>query len=77
MQTIMKVLGHQSPGMSMTYTHISDLTVLADYQAGGHDCAPNGNWPPDAQTRWGREVERHQRTADRIASLLTELGEPL
>lgn len=32
MQTIMKVLGHKSPGMSMTYTHISDPTVLADYQ---------------------------------------------
>ncbi|MDH6709154.1 integrase [Kitasatospora sp. MAA19] len=32
-QTIMKVLGHKSPGMSMTYTHISDPTVLADYQA--------------------------------------------
>jgi hypothetical protein len=29
----MKVLGHNSPGMSMTYTHISDPTVLADYQA--------------------------------------------
>lgn len=29
----MKVLGHKSPGMSMTYTHISDPTVLADYQA--------------------------------------------
>jgi len=33
MQTIMKVLGHKSPGMSMTYTSISDPTVLADYQA--------------------------------------------
>lgn len=33
MQTIMKVLGHKSPGMSMTYTNISDPTVLADYQA--------------------------------------------
>jgi integrase len=33
MQTIMKILGHASPGMSMTYTHISDPTVLADYQA--------------------------------------------
>ncbi|GGN91062.1 hypothetical protein GCM10011579_087590 [Streptomyces albiflavescens] len=32
-QTIMKVLGHKSPGMSMTYTHISGPTVLADYQA--------------------------------------------
>jgi hypothetical protein len=29
----MKVLGHKSPGMSMTYTHISAPTVLADYQA--------------------------------------------
>ncbi|MGW2339493.1 tyrosine-type recombinase/integrase [Streptomyces sp. NPDC001661] len=33
MQTIMKVLGHKSAGMSMTYTHLSDPTVLADYQA--------------------------------------------
>ena len=33
MQTIMKILGHQSPGMSMTYTHISDPSVLAGYQA--------------------------------------------
>lgn len=33
MQTIMKVLGHKTPGMSMTYTAISDPTVLADYQA--------------------------------------------
>jgi len=32
-QTIMKILGHKSPGMSMTYAHISDPTVLADYQA--------------------------------------------
>jgi hypothetical protein len=29
----MKILGHKSPGMSMTYAHISDPTVLADYQA--------------------------------------------
>jgi integrase len=33
MQTIMKVLGHRNPGMSMTYISISDPTVLADYQA--------------------------------------------
>jgi integrase len=32
-QTIMKILGHKSPGMSMTYTHISDPLVLADYQS--------------------------------------------
>ena len=32
-QTIMKLLGHASAGMSMTYTNISDPLVLADYQA--------------------------------------------
>lgn len=32
-QTIMKILGHLSAGMSMTYAHISDPIVLADYQA--------------------------------------------
>jgi hypothetical protein len=32
-QTIMKILGHQSAGMSMTYANISDPAVLADYQA--------------------------------------------
>jgi len=32
-QTIMKVLGHRSASMAMTYTHISDPTVLADYRA--------------------------------------------
>jgi hypothetical protein len=32
-QTIMKILGHKSAGMSMTYAHISDPTVRADYQA--------------------------------------------
>ena len=32
-QTIMKILGHKSPGMSMTYAHISDPVVLADYQS--------------------------------------------
>ena len=32
----------------------------------------------DAHARgWQREVERHQATADRIESLLTELGESL
>jgi len=31
--TIMKILGHASAGMSMTYAHISDPVVLADYQA--------------------------------------------
>jgi integrase len=149
MQTIMKVLGHKSPGMSMTYTNISDPTVLADYQAvlqpgaviagplaqtlragrldqealdwlktnfyttelelgrclrlpqeGPCECdlylncakfittpqyAPRlrdrlcveQQLATDAHTRgWEREVERHQRTADRIASLLNDLGEP-
>jgi len=32
LHTIMKVLGHTSPGMSMVYTHLSDQTVLKDYQ---------------------------------------------
>ena len=32
-QTIMKILGHKSAGMSMTYANISDPVVLADYQA--------------------------------------------
>jgi hypothetical protein len=32
-QTIMKILGHQSAGMSMTYANISDPVVLADYQS--------------------------------------------
>jgi integrase len=32
-QTIMKILGHKSPGMSMTYANISDPVVLADYQS--------------------------------------------
>jgi integrase len=32
-QTIMKILGHQSAGMSLTYAHISDPVVLADYQS--------------------------------------------
>ncbi|MFF0013117.1 hypothetical protein [Streptomyces sp. NPDC005374] len=31
----------------------------------------------DAEERgWGREVERHQRLAERICNLLDELGEP-
>jgi integrase len=149
MQTIMKVLGHKSPGMSMTYTHISDPTVLADYQAVlqpgaviagplaetlragqldqdaldwlktnfyktelelGHclrlpqegpcecdlylACAKFVTTPEysprlrerldrelelidDARERgWQREVERHQRTAERLTCLLGELGEP-
>ncbi|WP_430450562.1 tyrosine-type recombinase/integrase [Rhodophyticola sp.] len=33
MQTIMDVLGHQSPHMSMVYIRVSDEAVLADYQA--------------------------------------------
>lgn len=149
MQTIMKILGHASPGMSMTYTHISDPSVLADYQAvlqpgaviagpiaetlrsgqldqdaldwlktnfyktelelgrclrlpqeGPCECdlyltcakfvttpqyAPRlrarlcleGELAADAETRgWGREVERHQRTANRLREILDELGEP-
>jgi len=32
-QTITKVLGHRSAGMSMTYSHISDPVVLADYRS--------------------------------------------
>lgn len=149
MQTIMKVLGHKSAGMSMTYTHISDPTVLADYQAVLQPGAPiagplaetlragrldqdaldwlktnfyktelelgrclrlpqegpcecdlyltcakfvtTPQYAPrlrerlcveeqlalDAEERgWGREVERHQRLAERICNLLDELGEP-
>ncbi|MGW4212677.1 tyrosine-type recombinase/integrase [Lentzea sp. NPDC004789] len=148
MQTIMKVLGHKSPGMSMTYANISDPTVLADYQAvlqpgaviagplaetlrtgrldqealdwlktnfyktelelgrclrlpqeGPCECdlylncakfittpqyAPRlrerlcveEQLTTDAHTRgWEREVDRHQRTADRIRQLLDDLGE--
>ncbi|MFF0291047.1 tyrosine-type recombinase/integrase [Streptomyces sp. NPDC005262] len=148
-QTIMKVLGHKSPGMSMTYTHISDPTVLADYQAvlqpgatiagpladtlrsGQLDqdaldwlktnfyktelelgrclrlpqegpcecdlylsCAKFVTTPQyatrlrerlcverqlitDATDRgWEREIDRHRRVADRITSLLDDLGEP-
>ncbi len=147
--TIMKILGHASAGMSMTYAHISDPVVLADYQAvlqpgallagpqadairagrldqesldwlktnfyktelelghclrlpqeGPCECdlyltcpkfltttkyAPRlrerlcveQQLSTDAQDRgWTREVERHQRTAERIRSLLDELGEP-
>jgi integrase len=33
LHTIMQVLGHTSPGMSMTYCQISDPQVLADYQS--------------------------------------------
>jgi integrase len=33
LQTIMDVLGHQSPHMSMVYIRVSDEAVLADYQA--------------------------------------------
>jgi len=32
-QTIMKILGHASAGMSMIYSNISDPVVLADYQS--------------------------------------------
>ncbi|MFD7474937.1 tyrosine-type recombinase/integrase [Streptomyces sp. NPDC059837] len=148
MQTIMKVLGHKSPGMSMTYTHISDPTVLADYQAvlqpgaviagpladtlragrldqdaldwlktnfyktelelgrclrlpqeGPCECdlyltcakfITTPQYAPrlrerlciereliaDAEARgWAREIERHQRIADRISRLLNDLGQ--
>src|SRR2546426_11924576 len=33
LHTIMKVLGHQSAGMSIVYAQISDQEVLKDYQA--------------------------------------------
>jgi integrase len=33
LHTIMSVLGHQSPHMSMIYTRISDVEVLRDYQS--------------------------------------------
>lgn len=145
-QTIMKVLGHRSASMAMTYSHISDPTVLADYRAvvtpgaplagplsdtirnGGLDqdaldwiktnfiktelelgrclrlpqegpcecdlyltCAKFVTTPDyaprlrdrlqieeqlisDARARgWEREVERHQRVADRVVGLLAEL----
>lgn len=147
-QTIMKVLGHASAGMSMTYSHISDPTVLADYaailapgavlagpiadrirnneldqaaldwlqtnfyktelelgrclrlpQEGPCECdlylscskfVTTPDYAPrlrerliveralaeDAHQRgWTREVERHQRIAERITCLLNELGE--
>jgi integrase len=147
-QTIMKILGHLSAGMSMTYSQISDPVVLADYQAvlqpgatiagpladtlrngqldqtaidwlktnfyktelelgrclrlpqeGPCECdlyltCPKFVTTPryvprlrdrlhteeqliaDATERgWAREVERHRCTADRIRSLLDELGE--
>ena len=148
--TIMKILGHASAGMSLTYAHISDPVVLADYKAvlepgailagpqadiiragrldqesldwlktnfyktelelghclrlpqeGPCECdiyltCPKFLTTPkyaprlrerlcmeqtlaaDAETRgWVREVERHERTADRIRSLLLDLGEPV
>jgi integrase len=147
--TIMKILGHASAGMSLTYAHISDPVVLADYKAvlapgailagpqadtirtgrldqesldwlktnfyktelelghclrlpqeGPCECdiyltCPKFLTTPkyaprlrerlcmeqtlatDAEARgWAREVERHERTADRIRSLLFDLGEP-
>jgi len=83
-QTIMKILGHKSAGMSMTYANISDPVVLADYQSvlqpgaviAGPLCLER-QLADDAQVRgWDREADRHQRTADRIRSLLSELGEP-
>jgi integrase len=147
--TIMKILGHASAGMSLTYAHISDPVVLADYKAvlepgailagpqadiiragrldqesldwlktnfyktelelghclrlpqeGPCECdiyltCPKFLTTPkyaprlrerlcmeqtlaaDAETRgWVREVERHERTADRIRSLLLDLGKP-
>jgi integrase len=147
-QTIMRLLGHASAGMSMTYTNISDPVVLADYKAvlrpgavvagpladtlrrgeldnsainwlktnfyktelelgrclrlpqeGPCECdlyltCPKFITTPEyaprlqerlrteealaadaAERNWPREVERHQCTADRIRSLLAELGE--
>jgi integrase len=147
-QTIMKILGHKSPGMSMTYAQVSDPTVRADYQAvlqpgaliagpiadtlragrldqdaidwlrtnfyktelelgrclrlpqeGPCECdlylscakfVTTPQYAPrlrerlcverqlaaDAEARgWEREVDRHQRIADRIVGLLDELGE--
>lgn len=147
--TIMKILGHASAGMSMTYAHISDPVVLADYKAvlepgailagpqadvvragrldqdsldwlktnfyktelelghclrlpqeGPCECdiyltcpkflttkkyAPRlrerlcteQQLAADAEDRgWAREVERHDRTAERLRTLLDELGEP-
>jgi hypothetical protein len=144
----MKILGHKSPGMSLTYANISDPVVLADYQsvlkpgaviagplaetlrAGqlsqdavdwittnfyktelelGHclrlpregpcecdlylTCAKFVTTPQyaprlrerlkverqlagDAQERgWDREADCHRRVADRIISLLGELGD--
>ncbi|MDQ2748852.1 MAG: integrase, partial [Actinomycetota bacterium] len=141
------VLGHASAGMSMTYSHISDPTVLADYaailapgaviagpiaerirnheldqaaldwlqtnfyktelelgrclrlpQEGPCECdlylscskfVTTPDYAPrlrerltvettladDAQQRgWTREVERHQRIAERIRALLSELA---
>jgi hypothetical protein len=144
----MKILGHASAGMSMTYAHISDPVVLADYRAvlepgtllagpqadairagrldqesldwlktnfyktelelghclrlpqeGPCECdlyltcpkfLTTTNYAPrlrerlcveqqlaaDAEARgWPREVERHQRTTERIHALLGELEE--
>lgn len=148
-QTIMKVLGHRTAGMSMTYTSLSDPVVLADYQAvlapgavlagpqadairSGELTAEAVNWlatnfyktelelgrclrlpqegpcecdlyltcskfvttpaytprlrarvdteyqlAADAEQRgWDREAERHRRTAQRVCTLLDQLGEP-
>ena len=143
-QTIMKILGHKSAGMSMTYSNISDPVVLrlpssspahhrrtpAETLRAGHwqdprlahgqllqdrtgtrplpapaqegpcecdlylTCAKFVTTPQyaprlrdrlclerqladDAEDRgWEREVDRHQRIADRIGGLLDELGEP-
>lgn len=57
-QTIMKILGHKSAGMSMTYANISDPVVLADYQSRpaarrGHRGA-TGRHPARWATRPGR-----------------------
>jgi integrase len=148
--TIMQVLGHTSPGMSMIYAQVSDPTVLADYRAVltpgatiagpaaeairsgrlgsdtvdwlatnffktelelGHclrlpaegpcecdlylTCAKFVTTPgyaarlrtrhrleqrlaADAGERgWDREVQRHQFISTRIATLLSDLGQPL
>jgi len=77
MQTIMKVLGHQSPGMSDEPTptfptsQCSPTTKLAGTTV--HRTV-TGHRRPDPLGPRGRNATNALRTA--IASLLTELGEP-
>ena len=40
-RTIMKILGHSSPVMSMTYIDLSDREVLREYQ----QVLGSGGWP--------------------------------